>query len=127
MEELITTEKDIDLFNIILQNYLQLKEDIANIEDELRIRKQKYNQLAKALICYAKTHNIKHIKLENGSIIEPTLNKSIILNKTTILATLKDYFAENPDEFDTIMLKLKETAITRETDKLNIRTPRTKK
>ena len=119
--------RDIELFNEALQSYLALQKEIAEIEAEVRIRKSKLQALSSTLMSYIKFHNIKDIKLEGeyrGTTLAPVYNKTVSFDKTTIISTLQEYFADNLDEFEKIMARISENANVRETSKLTLKKPK---
>jgi hypothetical protein len=120
-------EKNIELFNNLLQNYLQMGDEIKDMEAELKNKKNKYKNLTQSLTTYIKVHNIKKVELQGerkGFSLEHVVTKTANVDKVTILDVLRNYFESNMDEFERIMQLISEAAEEKESSKLVMKKPK---
>lgn len=115
---------NIEAFNLALEQYLRLDEEIKTLLQAVRLRNEKKRNLSEILSNFLRSNNIKKINLDGsykGQSIETNITTNITgFTKHNVTEALYNKFNEDEELFAKIMDAISSTSISKEVWKFKV-------
>ena len=112
-------------FQKLLQDYLTTESEIKMLNEAIKKRREKKNNLSESILTFIKKNNIKKINLDGdirGHELAEKISKTTSISKDDMMSIFQNHFekSEQFDQFEKIQEEIKQKTKVKETSKLTL-------